>query len=130
MTQEVHTKVSAEELAHTFDEQTPEADLSQYAIEDWACLILFWVMTLAVFLQFFTRYVLNDSLAWTEEIATYCLVAVVFVGSSMCVRLGRHIQVDLIFRYLPAGIARILATRSMRCAPPSLPMRPTSSGNS
>ena len=30
-------------------------------------------MAFAVFLQFFTRYVLNDSLAWTEEIATYCL---------------------------------------------------------
>lgn len=110
MTPEVHTKVSAEELAHTFDEQSPEVDLSQYAVEDWICLILFWVMAFAVFLQFFTRYVLNDSLAWTEEIATYCLVAVVFVGSSMCVRLGRHIQVDLIFRYLPAGVARVLAT--------------------
>ena len=67
-------------------------------------------MAFAVFLQFFTRYVLNDSLAWTEEIATYCLVAVVFVGSAMCVRLGRHIQVDLIFRYLPARVARVLAT--------------------
>jgi TRAP-type C4-dicarboxylate transport system permease small subunit len=110
MTPEVHTKVSAEELAHTFDEQTPEVDLGQYAVEDWGCLILFWVMAFAVFLQFFTRYVLNDSLAWTEEIATYCLVAVVFVGSAMCVRLGRHIQVDLIFRYLPSGVARVLAT--------------------
>jgi TRAP-type C4-dicarboxylate transport system permease small subunit len=110
MTPEIHTKVSAEELAHTFDEQVPEVDLSQYAVEDWGCLILFWLMAFAVFLQFFTRYVLNDSLAWTEEIATYCLVAVVFVGSAMCVRLGRHIHVDLIFRYLPHGIARVLAT--------------------
>jgi TRAP-type C4-dicarboxylate transport system permease small subunit len=110
MTSEVHIKVSAEELAQTFDEQAPDVDLSVYAIEDWACLVLFWLMTLAVFLQFFTRYVLNDSLAWTEEIATYCLVAVVFVGSAMCVRLGRHIQVDLIFRYLPTGVARVLST--------------------
>ena len=28
-------------------------------------------MALCVFLQFFTRYVLNDSYAWTEEIATW-----------------------------------------------------------
>jgi TRAP-type C4-dicarboxylate transport system permease small subunit len=110
MTPEVHTEISAEELAHAFEEPAPEVDLGQYGIEDWFTLILFWMMGLAVFLQFFTRYVLNDSLAWTEEIATYCLVAIVFLGSSMCVRLGRHIQVDLIFRYLPHKPARVLST--------------------
>lgn len=107
---EVHTQISAEELAHTFEESEPEVDLSQYAVEDWFTLIIFWLMAGAVFLQFFTRYVLNDSLAWTEEIATYCLVAVVFIGSAMCVRLDRHIHVDLIFRYLPHGVARVLST--------------------
>ena len=110
MTAEVHTPISREELAHTFDEQAPEIDLQQYAYEDWATLALFWLMALAVFLQFFTRYVLNDSLAWTEEIATYCLVAVVFLGAAMCVRVGRHIHVDFLFRYLPTRVARGLAT--------------------
>ena len=45
---------------------------------------MFWAMTLAVFVQFFTRYVLNDSLAWTEEVAINFLVGVVFFGSIMC----------------------------------------------
>ena len=36
-----------------------------------------------VFYQVFTRYVLSDSAAWTEEIARYFLVAVVFIGASM-----------------------------------------------
>ena len=107
---EVHTPITAEELAHTFEEEAPPADLSLYGVEDWGAFALFWLMTLAVFLQFFTRYVLNDSFAWTEEIATYCLVAIVFVGSAMCVRLNRHIQVDFLYRYLPAGLARALAT--------------------
>ena len=107
---ETHTPITAEELAHTFDEAPPEADLASYGIEDWATFALFWLMAFAVFLQFFTRYVLNDSYAWTEEIATYCLVAIVFVGASMCVRIGRHIHVDFLFRYLPAGLARALAT--------------------
>lgn len=110
MTQEVHTPITAEELAHTFDEPPPEVDLKQYAIEDWATFALFWLMALAVFLQFFTRYVLNDSFAWTEEIATYCLVAIVFLGSAMCVRINRHIQVDFLYRYLPHAPARALAT--------------------
>jgi TRAP-type C4-dicarboxylate transport system permease small subunit len=107
---EVHTPITAEELAHTFEEEAPPADLSIYALEDWATFAVFWLMALAVFLQFFTRYVLNDSFAWTEEIATYCLVAIVFVGSAMCVRLNRHIQVDFLYRYLPRAPARALAT--------------------
>lgn len=108
MPTEVHTRVTGEELAHTFEQQE-EVDLSTYAFEDWITLALFWGMAGLVFTQFFTRYVLNDSFAWTEELATYCLVAVVFIGAAMCVRLSRHIQVDLIYRFLPAGAARAMA---------------------
>ena len=111
MSAEVHKQITAEEIAHTFEEEAPKgADLSPYAFEDWLALAIFWIMALCVFLQFFTRYVLNDSYAWTEEIATYCLIGVVFIGSSMCVRLSRHIQVDLVFRYLPHTAARVLST--------------------
>jgi TRAP-type C4-dicarboxylate transport system permease small subunit len=111
MTTEIHTQVSAEELAQTFDEgEHAPVDLSEYAFEDWLALALFWAMALAVFVQFFTRYVLNDSFAWTEEIATNLNVALVFVGSAMCVRMSRHIQVDFLYRYLPARLARMLAT--------------------
>jgi TRAP-type C4-dicarboxylate transport system permease small subunit len=111
MTSEIHTRVDADELARTIEaESAGTIDLSVHAFEDWATMALFWLMTLAVFTQFFTRYVLNDSFAWTEEIATYCLVAIVFVGSAMCVRLNRHIQVDFLYRYLPQAPARVLAT--------------------
>lgn len=110
-TAEVHRPITGDEIAHTFEEEaTPKVDLGIYAFEDWVALAIFWVMALAVFLQFFTRYVLNDSYAWTEEIATYCLIGVVFIGASMCVRLSRHIQVDLIYRYLPHIVARTLST--------------------
>ena len=110
-TAELHRQITADEIAHTFEEEAaPKADLGAYAFEDWLALLIFWVMALAVFLQFFTRYVLNDSYAWTEEIATYCLIGVVFIGSAMCVRLSRHIQVDLIYRYLPRLVARALST--------------------
>jgi len=110
-TAEIHRQITGDEIAHTFEEEAvPKVDLGVYAFEDWVALVIFWVMALAVFLQFFTRYVLNDSYAWTEEIATYCLIGVVFIGASMCVRLSRHIQVDLIYRYLPHLVARALST--------------------
>ncbi|RWX80830.1 TRAP transporter small permease [Neorhizobium lilium] len=108
-TQEIHTPVTPEELAHTFEDVPVEVDLKAYAIEDWITLALFWLMTGCVFLQFFTRYVLNDSYAWTEEIAVNCLIGVVFLGAVMCVRVSRHIQVDVLYHYLPARLTRVMA---------------------
>jgi TRAP-type C4-dicarboxylate transport system permease small subunit len=109
-TPEIHTPVTGEELAHVFDEAPPPADLSGYGIEDWVTLAAFWLMVGCVVLQFFTRYVLNNSFAWTEEIAINALVVVVFLGSVLCVRASRHIQVDFIYRYLSQRAGRILAT--------------------
>lgn len=86
------------------------ADLSPYSVEDWVCLGFFWAMAGLVFVQFFTRYVLNDSFAWTEELAVYCLIPVVFIGASMCVRRARHIQVNFIYRYLSPAAGRALST--------------------
>ena len=110
MSHELHSQVTGEELAKTFDEQPNVVDLGHVASEDWLTLAVFWLMALAVFLQFFTRYVLNDSYAWTEEVATYCLMVVVFLGSAMCVRQSRHIQVDFLYRYMPDGAGRFLST--------------------
>jgi TRAP-type C4-dicarboxylate transport system permease small subunit len=109
MTQEIHTQVTAEELAQAFEEEIAPADLSRYALEDWVTMAVFWGMSLCVFLQFFTRYVLNNSFAWTEEIAINCLVVVVFLGSVMCTRMMRHIHVDLLYKYLPRRVGRALA---------------------
>ena len=107
---EHHTPITPEEIAHAFEEEEAPVDLSVYSVEDWVTLLFFWGMALCVFLQFFTRYVLNNSLAWTEEIAINCLVVVVFLGSVWCVRRSRHIQVDVLYHYLPAGLARVLST--------------------
>jgi TRAP-type C4-dicarboxylate transport system permease small subunit len=109
-TPEIHTPVTGEELAHVFDEAPPPADLGGYGIEDWVTLAAFWLMVACVVLQFFTRYVLNNSFAWTEEIAINALVVVVFLGSALCVRASRHIQVDFLYRYLSRPTGRILAT--------------------
>ena len=92
---------------HAVDEVV---DLSDTPMEAWASVLLFWALAGVVFTQFFTRYFLNDSASWTEEIARYLLIGVVFVGASIGVAKNNHIQVDLLYRYLPAGVSRVLAT--------------------
>ena len=84
-------------------------DLSHTPFEAWAALVLFWALGVTVFYQFFTRYALNNSASWTEEIARYLLIGVVFVGASIGVARNNHIQVDLLYRYLPAPACRALA---------------------
>jgi TRAP-type C4-dicarboxylate transport system permease small subunit len=108
--EEVHIPITSDELAHAFEETLPPPDLGIYGVEDWLTLAAFWLMVGCVVLQFFTRYVLNDSFAWTEEIAIYALIVVVFLGSSLCVRASKHIQVDFLYRLIPASAGRILAT--------------------
>ncbi len=85
-------------------------DLSHYLIEDWLSLAFFWLLGLCVFYQFFTRYVMNDSAAWTEEIARYLLMSTVFVGIAASVRRTRHIHVDFVYRLIPARAGRVLST--------------------
>ena len=91
---------------HATDEAV---DLSHTTIEGWISLAIFWALGLTVFYQFFTRYALNDSAAWTEEIARYLLIATVFVGAAIGVAKDHHIQVDLLYRHLPRKAGRGLS---------------------
>ncbi len=92
---------------HVTDEPV---DLSQYHFEDWIACGFFWALASTVFYQFFTRYAMNDSASWTEEIARYLLICSVFVGASCSVRKNTHIHVDVFYRFLPAALTRVMST--------------------
>ncbi len=83
----------------------PEAPLD-IAPEDWITFLLFWGLAGVVFLQFFTRYILNNSLTWTEEVAQYLLMVITFTGSAMAARRGTHITVEFLLNKLPHGARR------------------------
>jgi len=86
-----------------------EVNLKEYGPEDWVTLVFFWVLAIVVFLQFFTRYALNDPLAWTEEIARYLLTCVAFLGGGIAVRRYSHIHVEFLYVYYPRGLAHFLS---------------------
>lgn len=115
MKQEDGHVLGADGQFHVEDEQV---DLRVYGWEDWVTLALFIGMAGVLFYQVFTRYMLDDSAGWTEEIARYFLVAVVFIGASMSVRKNNHIQVDYFYRLMPRVMGRVLSTAVdlIRCA--------------
>jgi len=93
-----------------FHVEDEAVDLAQFGFEDWVAFGLFWIMAAVVFYQVFTRYVMDDPAGWTEEIARYFLVAVVFVGAAMSVRKNNHIQVDYFYRLMPQAMGRVVST--------------------
>src|SRR4051812_33296661 len=91
-----------EHLIHVEDEDV----VIENHPEDWIAFVIFWSLAFIVFLQFFTRYVLNDSLAWTEEIARYGLMWIVFIGGAMVTRRNTHIAVELLSNVMKPGPMR------------------------
>src|SRR6185369_3602430 len=108
--------VSIDEMPHVLGEdgqfhaQDEAVDLSGTKPEAWVAVGFFWILGLTVFYQFITRYVMNDSAAWTEEIARYLLIATVFTGATIGVVKNNHIQVDFFYRYMPRAMARVMAS--------------------
>lgn len=70
-------------------------------IVEYLSIFLLWALVFVTFYQFFTRYVLNDSAAWTEEIAQYGLVVIVFVGAVIAARKNGHIKMLILRSLLP-----------------------------
>jgi len=101
---------AAPPAAAAFEVEDAPVDLSRHRVEDWLALAMFWLLGATVLVQFFTRYVLNDSASWTEEIARYLLIATVFIGAAIGVRKNNHIQVDFLYRLLPRKAMRALST--------------------
>ncbi len=88
-------------LFEQWQEEESHVDLSDLRWSDTLVFAIFWILFCVVFLQFFTRYALNNSLGWTEEIARYLLILVTFVGSVTAMRKGSHIAVEALLVYLP-----------------------------
>src|SRR5262249_3771862 len=54
--------------------------------------------------QIFFRYALNSSILWSEEVATWCLVWLVFIGSAVIMRRWEHIHIPMLIQWLPLGL--------------------------
>jgi TRAP-type transport system small permease protein len=63
---------------------------------DWVCLGLMLVLVVDVFLGVFSRYVLQATFQWYDEVARLCFVWMVFLGAASAVRRGAHFRLHLL----------------------------------
>lgn len=61
----------------------------------------FAILIIACVLQVFTRFVLNSSLSWTEELARYAFIWANLLGAAICTKKGTHATVTAITEALP-----------------------------
>ncbi len=65
------------------------------------------ILTLLITLSVVMRYVFNNALTWSDEIASYCLVAIVFFGLSHTLIKGGHIRIDVLTSILSERIRNL-----------------------
>jgi TRAP-type transport system small permease protein len=78
------------------------------AANRWALILLLAAMAVLVFANVISRYLLNFSWIWIEELTRYMMVWVGFLGSGLVLRLGAHIGVDILQEALPRRAAQAL----------------------
>ncbi len=75
-------------------------------VEKSMAVLLLCAMGVIVFLQFFTRYVMNDSIGWTEEIARYLMIGTSFWGAALAVRHGTQLRIEMLEKAIGPRIAK------------------------
>ena len=71
--------------------------------------IMFVAMFVAFLLQVFTRYILNDPVAWTQEFVLIAYIWIVFWCAAFLLREREHITFDMFYLALPLAARRVLA---------------------
>src|SRR6056297_661562 len=66
----------------------------------WAVIIIMGVNVINVLWQVFTRFILNNPSAYTEEIARYLLIWLGLLGATYAYRLKMHVAIDYIQKKL------------------------------
>ena len=72
-----------------------------------ACFMLLLAASLGMF-QIITRFVLETPAEWTEVLIRFSLIWMVFMGIPMAFRQGAMVSVDVLYRWSPPAIRRIL----------------------
>lgn len=74
----------------------------------WLAGIGLVLMTVLIAAQVFWRYVLNDSIVWTEPASVMIMGWFIFLGAAVGIREGYHLSFDVLLHVLPHGTKQVL----------------------
>ncbi len=84
-------------------------------VNEWICAatrntagLLLMAMTVIVLTQIVFRYVLNDSLIWTEEVSKTMMVWAAFLVAPWAYRYGANVSIEMFADELPKTMRRLL----------------------
>lgn len=83
-----------------------------HSINHWIEYLLFglgFIMAVLVAVQVFFRYVLNQSLFWSEELARFLLVWLTFFGASVAYYRKAHPGIDILYSKMSPSIRKASA---------------------
>ncbi len=70
----------------------------------WALCVLMSLMVVIVFANVIARYYLSASLAWSEEVARFMLIWLVFIGAVLAYVNDEHLGLDIVVQLFPTRI--------------------------
>jgi TRAP-type C4-dicarboxylate transport system permease small subunit len=69
------------------------------------CVVAMMALTTA---DVVARYAFNSPTMWADEMASYLLIAIVFLGLAQNLRTNAHIRIDVVTSLVPPGVWRVL----------------------
>lgn len=70
-------------------------------MEKWLLFLLLAGMTLVLGIQVFYRFVLNNSLTWSEELARFMFIWSAFLSIGFCLKEGISLKIDTVITLFP-----------------------------
>ncbi|PWU67219.1 MULTISPECIES: TRAP transporter small permease [Gracilibacillus] len=81
-------------------------------IEEWMLVLLLVVSLSSITLQICMRFIFDNSLAWSEELARYCFIWLIYIGIAYGVKRSRHICLDVVYDIVPIPVKKVMLVAS------------------
>lgn len=77
-------------------------------LERWVMFLLLAGMTLMLGIQIFCRFVLNNSLTWSEELARFMFIWSTFLSIGFCLKEGISLKIDTLISLFPKKVQAVI----------------------